>query len=99
MSASLRRNGRAFVIAEHLACASAGDALCLRPTFIRAQLAGIVTDELASAQLAMAAPDVLRIDIPDRLNRIQAIEHKRPSFLGRQEITKYRFPWVVKHGS
>jgi hypothetical protein len=56
-----------------------------------------MADELPSAQLATVDPAVLRIDIPHRLNRLQAIEHRHPLFLGRQEITKCRFPWAAKH--
>ena len=91
MSAALYRNRRTSVIAELLACAPANDVLGLGPAFVRAQPAGIVADELPTAQLASVAPGMLRIDIPDWLNRLQAIEHRR-SFLTGSRTYETTFP-------
>jgi hypothetical protein len=79
-------------ITKLLACTPADDALGFRPAFFRAKPAGIVTDELPSAQLAIEAPGVLRIDIPDRLDLLQAIEHWRSFFKGSRN---YEMPFPI----
>jgi hypothetical protein len=54
-----------------------------------------MADELPSAQLAIKAPGVRRIDIPDRLDLLQAIEHWR-SFLRGSRNYEMPFPMSGK---
>jgi hypothetical protein len=79
-------------ITKLLACTPADDALGISPAFFRAKPAGIMADELPSAQLAIKAPGVLRIDIPDRLDLLQAIEHWRSFFKGSRN---YEMPFPM----
>jgi hypothetical protein len=86
--ASLRRNRQPPRISKLLACASTDDALGRGPAFVGAKLTRIMPDELLSALLTTVAPDMFRIDILQRLCRLQASEHWRSIFLAVQKLRK-----------
>jgi hypothetical protein len=92
MSASLFRNGLPSGIAELPACTAAEDALCRRPALCRTKAAGIVTDKVPPAQLAMVAPGMLRINILEWQNRLQALSTGVQFFSRGEEIAKCYFP-------
>jgi hypothetical protein len=54
-----------------------------------------MADELPSAMLATVTPDMFRIDILERFDRLQAIEHWG-SFFKRSRNYEMRFPMSSK---